>query len=283
MVVDKFEQLDVLRKRTEVALARNPNDAIAIRESAELKRADNQKPEAVRLLKRAYELAPDDLVTQEMLVELLLEELADDYATFHADVPLVSKLIHNREQQIELLRLDAAGLDNSGQHLAAWDAYLRLADFTAEEPAYLRIEDQYIVRSDRWISGRLAAMWSGASADERKTLEEKLAARRPDLKNPRTAAELRHYLAHLDQLPGANEVRLALATYLIEHDRPQEAEIELLQSLASKEQPSQSAAAELLAKLTAKSGKQSERPATSWPQRTRRRPTHFIDVSAATS
>jgi hypothetical protein len=192
--------------------------------------------------------------------------LAADYPTFHADVPLVSKLIHNREQQIELLRLDAAGLDNSGQHLAAWEAYLRLADFTAEEPAYLRIEDQYIVRSDRWISGRLAAMWSGASADERKTLEEKLASRRPDLKNPRTAAELRHYLTHLDRLPGASDVRLALAAYLIEHDRPQEAEIELLQSLASKEPASQSAATELLAKLTAKSGKQSERPATNWPR-----------------
>jgi len=73
----------------------------------------------------------------------------------------------------------------------------------------------------------------GASPDERKAIEEKLAARRPDLKNPRTAAELRHYLAHLDRLPGAGDVRLALASYLIDHDRPQEAEIELLESLAS--------------------------------------------------
>src|SRR5207237_6718209 len=124
--------------------------------------------------------APDDLVTQDMLVELLLEELADDYQTFHTDVPLVSKLIHNRDQQIELLRLDAAGLDKTGQHLAAWDAYLRLADFTAEEPAYIRVEDKYIVRSDRWISGRLAAMWSSASPEARKSLEDRLTARRPD-------------------------------------------------------------------------------------------------------
>ncbi len=265
LVLDKFEQLDVLRKRTEIALGRNPNDAVAIRESAELKRADDQKPEAVRLLKRAYELAPDDPVTQEMLVELLLEELQTDYATFRTDVPLVAKLIHNREQQIELLRLNAAGLDNSGEHLAAWDAYLRLADFTAEEPAYLRIEDKFTVRSDRWISGRLAAMWAGASSDERKAIEEKLALRKPDLQNPRTAAELRHYLAHLDQLPGAGDVRLALASYLIEHDGRQEAEIELLQSLASSDKSSQSAATELMAKLSAKGGKQADRPAAHWP------------------
>src|SRR5262249_17470873 len=151
------------------------------------------------------------------------------------------------------------------QHLAAWDAYLRLADFTAEDPAYLKIGDQYVVRSDRWISGRLAAMWSSASADERKTLEEKLTSRRPDLKNPRTAAEMRRYLAHLDALAGADEVRLALATYLIDHDRPQEAELELLQSLASKEDQSLSIAQGLLAKLSAKSGQQSERPVTNWP------------------
>ncbi|HVT27217.1 MAG TPA: PQQ-binding-like beta-propeller repeat protein, partial [Lacipirellulaceae bacterium] len=93
LLVDKFEQLDALRQRTQLALAKNPNDAAAIRELAELKTADNHKREAVRLLKRAYELAPDDLVTQEMLVELLLDELASDYASFHGDVPLVAKLI----------------------------------------------------------------------------------------------------------------------------------------------------------------------------------------------
>src|SRR5262249_13670791 len=266
LIIDKFEQLDVLRKHTEDALARNANDATAIRESAELKRADDQKPEAVKLLKRAYELAPGDLVTQEVLAELLLEELDTDYASFRSDVPLLTKLIHSRQQQIDLLRLDAAGLDKAGERLAAWDAYLRLADFTAEEPSYLRIEDKYVVRSDRWISGRLAAMWSASSPDERKALEQKLASRRPDLKNPRTAAELRHYLAHLEQLPGADDIRLALASYLIDHDRPQEAEIELLQSLASAEQSTQSAAKELFAKLAAKSGKPAERIGADWPR-----------------
>jgi outer membrane protein assembly factor BamB len=266
LVVDKFEQLDVLRKRTETALARNANDATAIRESAELKRADNQKTEAVKLLKRAYDLAPSDLVTQEMLAELLLEELDSNYASFRSDVPLLTKLIRSRQQQITLLRLDAAGLDKAGERLAAWDAYMRLADFTAEEPSYLRIEDKYIVRSDRWISGRLAAMWSAATPEERKALEQRLALRRPELKNPRTASELRHYLAHLDQLPGADGVRLALAGYLIDHDRPQEAEIEILQSLASSELSTRSAANELLTKLAAKSGKATERPITEWPR-----------------
>ncbi len=230
-------------------LSRNPNDAAAIRELAELKRDDDQKPEAVKLLKRAYELAPDDPNTQEMLAELLLEQLDSDYASYRGDVPLVAKLIHSRDQQIELLRIDAVGLETAGERMPAWDTYLRLADFTAEEPAYLRIEDRYTVRSDRWISARLASLWSSASATERETIQKKLEARRPSLENPHTTADLRHYLAHLEQLPGASQVRLALARYLIDHSRLPEAEIELLESHAAGDPKEQAAASSMMTKL----------------------------------
>ncbi|HEX5471723.1 MAG TPA: hypothetical protein VFW73_07535, partial [Lacipirellulaceae bacterium] len=199
------------------------------------------------------------------LGDLLLKELAADYASFHEDVPLAAKLIHSREQQVELLRIDAAGLDASGHRLAAWDAYMRLADFTADEPAYLRIANQYTVRSDRWISGRLAALWASASADERQAIEKKLAERRPALDKPRTAGELRHYLAHLGNLPGADPVRLALANYLVEHGRPQEAEIELLQLQTSSDQNSKTAAARLLSKLQSKTDRKANRLPTEWP------------------
>jgi outer membrane protein assembly factor BamB len=266
LALDRFDQLSALRKRTEAALAKNPDDATALRELAEIVRADGKKAEAVRTLKRAYDLAPDDFVTQEMLVEALLEELAADYKTYRADVPLIARLIHNREQQTELLRLDAAGLDAAGERLPAWDAYLKLADYTAEDPAYLRIEDKYTVRSDRWISGRLATMWKESSADERRSIEQRLAVRRPNLDNPRTAAELRHYLAHLEQLPGADKVRLALAAFSIDHNRLQEAEIEILQSLAAAERGAQSAAADLMAKLDAKTGTRTGRSNYQWPR-----------------
>lgn len=262
--LDKFEQLSELRKRTEAALAKNDADPVALRELAEIATADGKPAEALRTLKRSYELAPNDPATQEMLVESLLAALSTDYGANRDDVVLVGKLIHNRDQQIELLRIDAVGKDQSGNRLEAWDAYLRLADFTAEEPAYLRIEDKYTVRSDRWICGRLAAMWDAASDDERKAIEEKLAARRPKNDNARTAAELRHYLSHLDQLPGADGVRLALARYLVEHDRAQEAELELLQLMVSNDHEVKSAATDLLDKL-AKKGNGSESSRVDWP------------------
>jgi hypothetical protein len=267
LLLDKYEQLDVLQQRVEKALAANPDDATALRELAELKRTDGKPAESVTLLKRAFELAPDDALTQEMLAEVLLEALAGEYATYREDVPLVSRLIHDRGQQIELMRIEASGLDKLGQRLAAFDAYLRLADFTAEGPAQLRIKPNRSVRSDRWICGRLGSLWSEATPDERAEMNSRLTARRPSLEKPRTAAELRHYLTHVDELPGADEVRLALARYLIDRKRLPEAEIELL-ALAGRPDADSTAMAALTSRLAAAAATLDKRVAStkSWPR-----------------
>lgn len=266
LMLDKFEQLDALQKRNEAALAKNPNDASALRELAEIKSAAGDKAESIRMLKRAHEIAPDDVSTQQMLAENLLAALAKDYATYRGDVPLVSKLIHTREEQIELLRIDAAGHDTADNRVAAWDAYLRLADFLAEEPAYLNIGDDYTVRSDRWVASHLGAIWSVASAQEQRTLKRKVAARMPTLENLRTSAETRHFLAHLGELPEAADVRLMLAKFLISQKRPQEAEIELLQLAVGKDDASKTAATELLAKLATRADRPLDALKSGWPK-----------------
>ncbi|HEY3394108.1 MAG TPA: PQQ-binding-like beta-propeller repeat protein [Lacipirellulaceae bacterium] len=229
LLLDKYEQLDVLRRRTQQTLAEDPNDATALRELAELKRTEGQTSEAVTLLKRAYELAPSEPLTREVLAELLLEALAADYAAFDDNLPLLTELVRDRQQQIELMRIEALGLDKLGQRLDAWAAYLRLADFTAEQPEHLRIDSDYSVRSDRWIGGRVAALWSNATRDEQASIASQLAARRANVKDPETTAELRHYLAHFDKLPGSNEVRNELIELLSKRGRLAEAEIEQLQ------------------------------------------------------
>ncbi len=155
LVLDKYEQLDVLQRRAQESLSKNPNDATALRELAELKRAEGQTPEAVKLLKQAYELEPSEPLTREVLAELLLEALETDYATFAENLPLLTKLVQDRQQQIDLMRIEALGVDKLGKRLDAFNAYLRLADYTAEQPEHLRIDADYSVRSDRWIRGRL--------------------------------------------------------------------------------------------------------------------------------
>ena len=216
LVLDKFEQLDLFQKRTESALAKTRDDATAIRELAEIKSAAGEKVEAVRLLKSALELAPEDAVTQEMLVELLLDQLASDYAANRADVPLVASLIRGREQQIELLRIDAAGIDEPDNRLDAWDAYLKLADFTAEEPAYLRIDDQ-LHGPQRSLDFEPAGgdLVRGVGSTSENRLSTKSLTRRPSLSNvtnrrriaalsgtPRRASRGRRRATRACQFPG---------------------------------------------------------------------------------
>jgi outer membrane protein assembly factor BamB len=250
LLLDKYEQLDVLRRRTRQSLAENPNDATALRELAELKRAEGQTSEAVSLLKRAYEEAPEEPLTREVLAELLLEALGSDYAAFDDHLPLLTELIRDRQQQIELMRIEALGLDKLGKRLEAWDAYLRLADFTAEQPEHLRIDSDYSVRSDRWIRGRLAAMWSNATSEEQAAITSQLAARRSNVKDPETTAEMRHYLAHFDTLPGSNEVRKKLIELLSDRGRLAEAEIEQLQLMTAGMESGHAAAHSVTRELT---------------------------------
>lgn len=251
LVLDKFEQSNVLRHRAVAALAKNPDDAEALRELAEMKRVDGDRAEAVRLLKRAYELAPNDVLTQETLAECLLEALGADFVAFRDDVPILRALCRSREQELALLRIETLGLDSLKDRLAAFDSYLRLVDATTDEPAYLQVDDKYGVRSDRWIRGRLGALWAEASPAERESLAAKLESRRPVLLGTPDTTSLARYLAHYDQLPGAGAIRLQLARSLVDGQHFQEAELELLQLATAADTESQAAVAVLMTKLLA--------------------------------
>ncbi|MEX0642637.1 MAG: PQQ-binding-like beta-propeller repeat protein, partial [Pirellulales bacterium] len=264
LVLDKFEQSEVLRKRAESALARNPDDATALRELSEMRRAEGKTSEAVDLLKRAVALAPDDPLAREMLAEVLLVSLASDFARYRSDIPLVNRLIRGREQEVEMLRIEAQGLDALGERLPALKAYLRLVDFSAEAPVELRIDPAYMVRSDRWVCGRLGKLWAAATPDEQATFAEMVGARRPSTDGQRTAAEMRHYLSHFGELPGAEAVRLQLALWLMERRHTREAEIELLALVASPEAETKAAAVAILAELLAKTASPVE--TTPWPR-----------------
>jgi outer membrane protein assembly factor BamB/tetratricopeptide (TPR) repeat protein len=249
LLLDKFEQIDLLRQRVADALMRNPDDAGALRELAEMRRVDGDLSEAVRLLKRAYQLTPNDPLVREMLAETLLDVLATDYSTHQDNLSLLSKLISGHAQQVALLRLEAAGLQSLGRREQAFEAYLKMADLAEPEGSSIRISAQHSARIDRWVRSHLNTLWSEASAGERQSITNALAARRQSWGNHPTAIQLRHYLAHFDGLPGTNDVRIRLAQILVDNKNVQESEIELLRLENSSAHESQAAAAVLMAKL----------------------------------
>lgn len=249
LLLDKFEQIDVLKQRVADSLARDPNDATALRELAEMTRVEGDLSEAVRLLKRAYQITPEDPLVREMLAESLLEVLATDYASHQDDLSLLTKLISGHQQQVTLLRIKAAGLQSLGKRNEAFEAYLSMADLAEPQGTSIRIGPEHSVRADRWIRGRLNTLWSEASPSERQSISNTLAARRRSWGDHPTASQLHHYLAHFDGLPGTDETRIQLAQSLVESQNVQEAELELLRLERSPKAESRAAAAVLMTKL----------------------------------
>lgn len=228
LLLDKFEQLDLLKQRVEGLLAANPNDAGALRELAELRRTAGQTDEAVALLKQAYGLAPEDRVVQESLGNVLLEALAADYTSFRDDLPLLHRLINDREKLVELMRVEASGLERTGQSSQAVDAYLQLADLLADGPVQLRVAPTHSVRSDRWIGGRLGEIWRKADAGGREQVAQRIDTWRRNLGDDRSLMSLRHGFVHLQELPMSKKLHERLIDALLEHHRFDETEIELL-------------------------------------------------------
>ena len=107
-------------------------------------------------------------LTRDMLADALLEALDTDYAAYRADLPLLRKIVDRPQQQIDLLRIDARGLDAAGERMEAFAAYLRLVDATAADLTSLTISPQHSARSDSWIRAQLNALWSAATPDERR-------------------------------------------------------------------------------------------------------------------
>ena len=245
LLLDKFEQVEALEERAHAALSKNPYDATALREIAELQRAEGKRADAIESLKQAHKLEPDDPLTRGMLAELLLEALDEDYALFRDDIPLVAELIQDRAQQIELGRIEANSLELIGKRVAAWNAYLRLADLTAEDPRILRLDADHSARSDRWISGRLTHLWDESTREERQLFAAQLSSRREQSEASQTAADLQHYLSHFGDLPESDTVRRRLARFLADRGRAADAEIELLQ-LAAADDPEQRAEAKAM-------------------------------------
>lgn len=246
LFLEKFEQIEVLRERAKAALAKNATDAGAIRDLAEMRRLEGEFQEAVPMLKQAYEIDPDDALTREMLADTLLEALSRDYQSYRDNMPLLRQIASGPAQQIELLRIEAQGLEAAGERVQAFDAYLKLVDATSTELTSLTISPQHTARSDCWARARFRQLWSDASMPEREVLAEKLAERRRGWSDPPTAAELQDYLAYFGGLSANDTIALRQVRQIDGGADPLGKELALLRLANSSSESQQAEAAILL-------------------------------------
>src|SRR5262249_14843866 len=146
-----------------------PDDPKALAALGEVKVNEGALTEAADLFRRSYKLKPDDH-TREQLVDAMLDALNADFAANRASLPDLETLVEQPRHRLAFLRMKAVGLQQAGDVLPAFEAYLKLAD---EEGAQTLdpVADRLSVRRDRWIRTQLERLRAVANSEQRAQID----------------------------------------------------------------------------------------------------------------
>ncbi len=160
--VQRFDQAIALRQQATERLAKDADDADALRTMAEFALIDGETAEAVQLLEQAYASAADDPLIRQRLTDALLAGLKDDYAAYREQAVLLDELIPAGSQHVELLRLHIDGCLAEGRADDALAYTWQL--FIEDSDRLIRASDDHTVLSERWFNARFRKLWPLASS-----------------------------------------------------------------------------------------------------------------------
>ncbi len=162
--LDCFFQLEPLKARIALALAKDPNDAWALAHRGDIALDEGRMADALADIRRSYQ-SDADAFTRDLLVETLTSALASDFEKYRNTVPELEKLVQLDREKAAYLRVLGAGLQKSGEHLPALDAYLKLAKL--ENSDDLEDVDQSLaVARPRWIRTRISSLLRAAKTGQ---------------------------------------------------------------------------------------------------------------------
>ncbi len=176
--LERFEQLDALRTRTQRALAENPSDVRALNALGEIALSEGSVADAIDKLSRAYELEPGNPTTRKILLEALLQGLETDFSSYRERLELVEDLVSTADDDRRLSRLKAVGLQAEAATREAIEEYLRFARLNAGNRELLPFSPHWECRADRWVGGQLTELLAATPAEMREPVMSSLLERR---------------------------------------------------------------------------------------------------------
>ncbi|MCH7988644.1 MAG: PQQ-binding-like beta-propeller repeat protein [Planctomycetes bacterium] len=203
----------------------NPNDPDALALRGEMKLHQGNEKGGIADLTQSISMKPDARA-QTVLIATLLEGLRRDFAGYQNSIEQVRHLISDSQQQSTFLRLYAEGLQQIGEHRAAFSEYLQLAAPGTVTPHLEEVNGLLSVRSDRLIQPRLAKIYQSASPGDQAAMDrefEELLTAATQAVDPQA---LQKFLEAFSTFPIAEKARRKLADRLDE--RLQTLELELL-------------------------------------------------------
>jgi outer membrane protein assembly factor BamB len=279
--VAAYPQLKVKIAQMDEKIAKNPNDPDGLTERGELRLNQGDVSGAIEDLRRALTNKPGDdlrgrvrLKLYEAMTQYVKDHFdeAEQYLTEYEDLCKIAiepgandaqraaQVAEERRRRSQFLSLVAEGRRGQGRLVEAFDKYQQFAEVARAEGLTDLVDERGVkANPDVWARGRIAAMVAAANPEQRKPLEDLIAARWDKLQGSGTLDELRQFVRLFGTLsPAAKEARFKLVDQLIDSSDPAsllEAERELLVLRSPRESPEIAGrAVEALARLYTRRG-----------------------------
>jgi outer membrane protein assembly factor BamB len=163
--LERFDQIDVLRDYTESRLAEDPDDFDALRTLGELTYNEGKVSEAIKLLEKAYGIAPDDKRIREVLGEALLEAIEQDFAKYQDRLPQLREILTDSPGgMLSLLRIEGEGLLELDEPLKSFEACVQIQQ-SPNQTELLAIDAAHQASVDSWLRAQIGEIWNRADAD----------------------------------------------------------------------------------------------------------------------
>jgi hypothetical protein len=277
-VVTAYPQVDAKVAEIDALLRKNPNDPEALTERGELRLYQGKLTLAVDDLRAALSNnTPANMLprTQNKLYITLTELLRQDFKAAEPYLEEYRELCqvpvpegasaeerHKCEQEQRrrlagFLCLLADGREKQGRLMEAFQAYLDFGAL-AESKELVSVINEPAVKAqpDVWAQGRIATLVAKATPEQRRSLENEIAARWRGVEATNNLDAMRRFVKAFGSLfQVGRQARLHFAQRLMEESLFIEAEMHLLQLRRQKDDPQMAAQAiEGLAKLMAHKG-----------------------------
>lgn len=246
--VAAFASLEDQNRNIEERLAMDPDDAEALALRGEQRLHLGDVSGGITDLRHSLSMMDNSRV-RALLASTLIEGLRVDFAAYRDAADEINDLVRDPSERAMFLRLLADGLQDSGDTVAAFRAYLGFAGENITEPVRDGDGDKRLVRPDRWILGRLSDLYSQADDSVEEELDELMAATTASAVQAGDVDQLRDLSVMLPSAVNTQRLRLALVDHLDQEHNASEMELQLLRLHGSEDRDVRSGATARLLKL----------------------------------
>jgi outer membrane protein assembly factor BamB len=231
--LDCFFQLDEQEQWAADRFEIRPDDPEALAMFGEILVDQGRYGEGLTRLERAFALAPNERV-RELLVEAHLELLRHDFAAHRERAADIEKLLTSPSQKAAFAREMAIGLEKQGDVVDAFDYFVKMCQ-PQEQPLELEVvaPNQLLVRRDRWVQGKLAALLRRSSPDDRQKMTERMERQLAEMGGAADLDALRQFVDYFGAIGSFSHYRDELVERLIGKEQMLEAEWRLMRRARS--------------------------------------------------